>query len=76
MARFKYLGEIPPHGGFLVSQGPCKKIMVPLKNGTTQVINAPDQVNGFPIGEDIGVDITDSRAIRVLQADVRFSQLS
>jgi hypothetical protein len=37
---------------------------------------ASDQVHGFTIGADIGVDIMDSRAIRVLQSDVRFAQIS
>lgn len=76
MARFKYNGEIPPHAGLLIAQGPCKQIRIPLKDGTYQVINAPDQVHGFTLGADIGVDITDSRAIRIMQADVRFTQLS
>jgi hypothetical protein len=76
MARFKYLGEIPPHGGLLVSQGPCKQIRIPLKNGGTQVITAANQTTGFVIGSDIGTDIMDSRAIRCMQADMRFAQLS
>ena len=76
MARFAYMGEIPPHGHCLHSQGPCKQINIPLKNGGHQVVMASDQVHGFTIGADIGVDITDSRAIRVLQSDVRFTQLS
>jgi len=76
MSRFKYLGEIPPHGRCVHTQGPCTQINVPLKNGGHQVIMASDQVHGFTIGADIGVDIMDSRAIRVLQSDVRFAQIS
>ena len=76
MARFAYMGEAPPFGRCVHTQGPCKQINVPLKNGTKQVIMAPDQVHGFTHGADIGVDIMDSRAIRVLQSDVRFVQLS
>jgi len=75
MARFKYLGEIPPHS-FVLLTGPCTQINVPHKNGTWQTIMAPDPVHGFTVGADIGVDIMDSRAIRVLQSDVRFSQIS
>jgi hypothetical protein len=76
MARFQYNGEKPPHTNFIVTQGPCTVIRVPLKNGQLQVITAADQVHGFTIGADIGVDITDERAIRVLTADDRFTRLS
>jgi hypothetical protein len=76
MARFAYNGERPPHTNFIKVQGPCTQIKIPLQNGSIQVITAADQVHGFAIGADIGVDITDARAIRVLTADDRFTRLS
>ena len=76
MSRFSYNGELPPHQGFLVSQGPCLQINLPKKDGTYQTIISPDQVHGFALGMDIGVDITDERSLRVLRADVRFTELS
>ena len=76
MARFAYNGEKPPHTNFIAVQGPCTQIKVPLQNGTVQVITAADQVHGFTIGADIGVDVNDARAIRILTADYRFTRLS
>ena len=71
MARFKYLGEKAPS---IRAQGPCMQINIPKKDGTWTEIDAPS--GGFVIGNDIGVDITDSRSIRVMQADTRFQQIS
>ena len=50
-------------------------IKIPLKNGSQQIVTASDQVHGFTIGADIGVDITDPRAIRAMMADMRFAQI-
>jgi len=74
MARFKYMGE-PPRPGTVKAYGPCKTIKIPKKNGTVEVIDAPNQETGFPIGEDIGVDIEDERSLRVLRGDVRFQEI-
>lgn len=76
MARFKYMGEFPVHGGILVVHGPCFQIRLPKKDGTVIIVDAPDPINGFIVGADIGVDIIDSRAIRILQMDSRFEQIS
>lgn len=72
MARFKYMGE---GLAFLQNQGPCKQILIPLKNGTTMVVEAVDQVNGFAVGSDIGVDITDERALKAMRVDTRFEEI-
>ena len=74
MARFKYLGQAP--NSWLAALGPCYTINIPKKDGTKMTVNAADPVGGFVIGADIGVDITDERSIRVMQADVRFQQIS
>lgn len=71
MARFKYMGEDP---SYVESQGPCSQINIPKKDGTKMVVMGPP--GGFVIGADIGVNITDTRAIRVMQADSRFQQIS
>lgn len=73
MARFKYMGEIA--NDFLVQQGPCLAIIVPLKNGTKLALNAPNQTTGFVIGEDIGTNITDDRAVRYMRGDARFDEI-
>jgi len=73
MARFKYMGEMNRNA--VVSYGPTKTINVPLKNGTHLVINAADQTAGFTLNTDIGVEITDSRALTCLRADTRFQEI-
>lgn len=73
MARFTYNGE--PGRDYVVDQGPTLQFKVPKQDGTSQVIDAPDQVNGFVIGADIGVDITDARSLRLMRADSRFSEV-
>jgi hypothetical protein len=73
MARFKYMGEA--NRTFVVSYGPCLTIKIPKTDGTKMIINAADPVIGFPIGEDIGVDITDDRSLRFLRADSRFQEI-
>ena len=72
MARFKYLGE--PLYPYLATQGTTDEIRLKMKNGTTHVIYGP--AGGFVIGNDIGEDITDDRALRALRADVdRFEEI-
>ena len=70
MARFKYMGE---NKSSLVLQGPCTTINIPKKDGTKMVVHGP--ADGFVIGNDIGVDITDERSLRVMRADTRFSEI-
>lgn len=72
MARFKYMGEV--QNGFVSQHGPCLQIKIPLKDGTKMVLDAPDQ-NGFTIGNDIGIDLTDEKGLRYLRADARFQEI-
>jgi hypothetical protein len=74
MARFKYMGEVERPTS-IKSYGPCKVIKIPQKDGSKMVLTAPNQETGFPIGEDIGTDITDERALRVMRADARFQEI-
>jgi hypothetical protein len=73
MARFKYLGE-PPRD-YVVTVGPCLKIRAPLKNGTLQNMLPVPPATEFVIGQDIGHDITDQRALISMRADPRFEEL-
>jgi len=72
MARFKYLGEVP-RPTVVITYGPCTTINIPKKDGTTQAVVGPP--GGFVIGADIGVDITDERSLRVMEADPRFAKI-
>jgi hypothetical protein len=74
MARFKYLGE-PPRS-FVVSYGPCTKIRVFNKDGSTPVLTPVPPATQFAVGQDIGYDITDERAVRYLSNDPRFERIS
>lgn len=69
MAFFRYLGD--PLNIVLIS-GPCIKIKIPKQDGTIMIIDAPDQINGFPIGQVINTDISDPRSLRIMRADHRF----
>lgn len=73
MARFKYLGE--PANTFVTEYGPCLEIRIPLKDGTKMILTASDTTTGFPIGQDIGVDITDDRSLRFMRVDHRFEEI-
>ena len=74
MARYAYLGELARPG--LVKQyGPTLAIRFRLKDGSTQEIKASDPKRGFVIGQDIGINVTDDRVIRHLDADPRFKRL-
>ena len=72
MARFKYLGE-PARPSFVLEQGPTLRLVLHNKDGSDTVVNSPE--GGFVIGDDIGVDVDDERALRHLRADTRFEEL-
>lgn len=71
MSRFKYAGSNAK--GLL--QGPLLKIRIPCKNGCHIEVDSGDAVNGFKVGEDIGLEITDSLSLKVLRADPRFEEI-
>lgn len=71
MARFKYKGELP-RPGVVVQYGPTVKLTVPAAGGSRVVIENPA---GFPVGEVIEHDFTDSVAINFLMNDPRFEQV-
>lgn len=76
MARFLYLGEGKrPGASERVKNAPALAFRFPKKNGTKFVHLAPDQTKGFPIGQDIGLDITDERTLRHLRIDPRFKEI-
>ena len=72
MARYKFLGE--PARPYVVTYGPCLNVTVPSKTGKV-TYEAADQVTGFVIGNDIGFEITDTRSLRILDADNRFEKI-
>jgi len=75
MARFKYLGE--PQRGSIVNYGPAKIIRLPKKNGTYMEMTPIPPLTAFPIGQDIGYDITEERALRIIRADTtRFEEIA
>jgi hypothetical protein len=76
MARFRYLGE-PSRPGLVVAYGPCLKIRVKKKDGTTQELTPVSPATSFVIGEDIGHEITDERVLRHIRADTtRFEEIT
>ena len=76
MARFKYLGEDKIPRSYVAKYGPTLALNIPLSNNEMMTLSASDLTKGFAVGQDIGVDITDARSIRLLGADPRFSQIS
>ena len=74
MARFRYLGE-PERPGLVKVQGPCTLIRVPCKDGSKLEIMPPGRKQSFAGGSDIGVDVTDERALRSLRADTRYAEI-
>lgn len=74
MARFKYLGE-PARPGLVQSYGPCLKIRTRLKDGSVQELDPVPPATEFVVGEDIGHDITDERALRLFRADTRYEEI-
>ena len=76
MARFLYLGENNHDKHSVVQYGPTSLIRVPLQNGKKLEIKPPHGEH-FVVGEDIGVDVTDVRALRALRTDTqRFKEVS
>lgn len=75
MARFRYNGE-PSRPKLVVSYGDTTKIRLKMKDGTVQELTPVPPATRFEIGQDIGYEITDERAIRHLTADTRFTRLS
>jgi len=74
MARFRWMGG-KARPGLIKKRGQMRKIRIPLQNGTKMKIDAPNKQTGFVVGEDIGVDITDPRALRLLRNDHRFEEI-
>lgn len=75
MARFKYNGE-PPRPGLVATYGNSIKFRLHLKDGSVQELTPVPPATKFEIGQDIGYEITDERAIRHMTADSRFTRLS
>jgi hypothetical protein len=72
MARFRYLGETPRPG---ITYGPCKQIKLKKKDGTTQTLLPVPPETEFPVGEDIGHDITDQMSLLQMRPDTRFQEI-
>jgi hypothetical protein len=73
MARFKYLGE-KPRPGLVKKYGDCTVIRIPKKDGSVLELRCHPG-HCFMPGSDIGEDITDERALRVMRADSRFEEV-
>jgi len=67
MARYKYLGQ-----PLYPNAGPCKIIKLKKTDGTTDTLLPILPATTFPVGDDIGYDITDPRSIQQLDVDARF----
>lgn len=74
MARFKYLGE-KARTGLVIAYGPCQKIRLRLKDGTTTELTPVAPATEFVADVDIGYNINDERTLRALRADPRFAEL-
>ena len=74
MARFRWLGG-RPRPGFIKKRGQTRKIRIPTQNGERMQLEAPNKQEGFVVGEDIGSDVTDPRALRLLRFDNRFEEI-
>jgi hypothetical protein len=75
MYFFAYNGE---NLSCIAVAGPCLSVRVPLKSGGFMTFTAPNQTTGFVKGQTInpGEPIADERALRVLRADPRFTEVS
>lgn len=71
MARFTYLGE--PERASVVAYGPTTVIRYRKKDGTIVSLSPVAPATEFAVGQDIGYDIDDDRAVRMLSADSRFA---
>lgn len=69
--QFKYLGEVA-RPGLVASYGPTKKIAIPANGGKRTVLENP---NGFPSGDVLPFDFTDSFSIFFLRNDPRFEEV-
>ena len=70
MARYKYLGDAR-----YPNAGACSKIILRMLNGTRDTLLPINPATTFPVGSDIGYDITDPTAIKQLDVDPRFERL-
>lgn len=74
MARFKYLGE--PKDKFpYVSSSKLLKIVLRRKDGSKQTLDPIAPATEFPVGQDIGYEITDERSVYQLRADTRYEEI-
>jgi hypothetical protein len=74
MARFKYLGE-PAKFSFLATPGDLLAIKLRQKDGTIRTLEPVPPALSFPVGEDLGYDITDERSVYQLRADTRYEEI-
>lgn len=74
MARYRYLGE-PARPGLVVAYGPTTKIDVPKKDGSFEALVPIPPATQFVVGQDIGYDITDQRAVQSMDSDTRFQRI-
>lgn len=74
MARFKYLGE-PDRPGFVITYGPCWKIITPQKAGGSRTLTPIPPQTEFVKGADIGYDITDQLSLIAFRADTRYEEI-
>jgi hypothetical protein len=73
MARFTYNGE-PARAGLVL--GPALAIIMHTKAGARERIDAPNQTTGFVVGQDMGINVTDSRVLRHMRHDKRFTEIT
>jgi hypothetical protein len=74
MPRFKYLGE-PSKFTFVKTAGKLLKIKLRQKDGTIRTLEPVAPATYFPIGEDLGYDLTDERSVYQLRADTRYEEI-
>jgi hypothetical protein len=75
MARFKYLGEPAKFNSFLAEPAALKGIVLNQKDGTKRTLTPIPPAESFPVGEDLGYDITDERSVYQLRADSRYEEI-
>jgi hypothetical protein len=69
--KFIYKGETP-RPGLVASYGPCTKIVIPKNGGQHTVLEDPA---GFPVGQELPYDFTDTYSLFFLENDPRFEQV-
>lgn len=72
MARFKYLGEIAREG---IDYGPTLAIKCKNMEGGVDTYDPVPPATEFVVGDDIGYDITDAKALKQLRVDPRFEEI-